>query len=254
MWLIAAFFATALLYASVGFGGGSTYNALLVLAGTDYRVLPAIALCCNIIVVGWGSLRFAREGITPWRKALPFFLLAPACAFLGGRTPVKETTFLTLLAISLAVSGILLLIDPRPTADDDHFEIPRSSTLRATDLGLSAALGYLAGLVGIGGGIFLAPWLHFSKWAGSRAIAATASLFILVNSVVGLAGQAMKLGGVGQLAGVFAYWPLALAVALGGLIGNQLGIKLIQPLRMRRITAVLILYAAGQLLWKLYGT
>ncbi len=249
MWLAIAFFATALLYASVGFGGGSTYNALLTLAGTDFHILPAISLVCNIIVVGSSSIRFARVGLTPLRRALPFFLLAPPAAFLGGLTPIKEATFLGLLAACLAVSGLLLLIDPRPVVDRDDPE--RKMILRWADVALSAGLGYLAGLVGIGGGIFLAPWLHFTRWGSARAIAATASLFILVNSLLGLAGQIRKLGGGEHLVPLLDYWPLAVGVAVGGLVGNHLGIKVIQPVLMRRLTALLILYAAGQLCWKL---
>lgn len=105
IWLIPAFLGTALLYASVGFGGGSTYNALLALAGVDYRVLPAIALTCNIIVVIGGTWRFHRAGLLPWRRALPLVLVSAPFAGLGGLTPITETAFLALLASSLFVAG-----------------------------------------------------------------------------------------------------------------------------------------------------
>src|SRR3990167_1626613 len=95
--LIAAFFAAALLYASAGFGGGSTYAALLALSGLDYRLLPLLALACNIVVVTGGTIRFARAGIVPWRGALVLTAVAAPAAFLGGLTPIARDDFLLLL-------------------------------------------------------------------------------------------------------------------------------------------------------------
>ena len=273
VWLTPAFFATALLYASVGFGGGSTYNALLALAGVDYRVLPAVALTCNILVVIGGTWRFHRAGLMPWKRALPLVVISAPFAWAGGLTPIKETHFLALLAASLLVAGVALLFQrevpvPSPLRLDqpqaDQVSLPsrlreglgeglidRKATL--ADLLTGAGVGYLAGLVGIGGGIFLAPYLHVTRWAGSKAIAATASLFILVNSIAGLGGQLLKLGSAGALPDVAAYWPLALAVTIGGQIGSFAGTKVLSPTLVKRATGVLILYVAGQLVWKLVG-
>jgi uncharacterized membrane protein YfcA len=114
-----------------------------------------------------------------------------------------------------------------------------------------AGVGYLAGLVGIGGGIFLAPYLHMTRWAAAKHIAATASLFILINSITGLAGQLGKLGSTGALPQVAGYWPLALAVVIGGQMGSIAGIRLLSPTLVRRATGLLILYVAAQLAWRL---
>jgi uncharacterized membrane protein YfcA len=248
-WLSPAFFVTALLYASVGFGGGSTYNALLALAGVDYRLLPAVALTCNILVVIGGTWRFHKAELLPWRRALPLVVISAPFAWLGGLTPIKETLFLSLLAGSLFVAGVALLLQ-KDRADAET--VPdRKATI--ADLLTGAGVGYLAGLVGIGGGIFLAPYLHITRWAGAKQIAATASLFILVNSVAGLGGQLLKLGSTGALPDVAAYWPLALAVIIGGQIGSFAGTKVLSPTLVKRATAVLILYVAGQLVWKLVG-
>ena len=92
IWLIPAFFVTALLYAAVGFGGGSTYSALLSLAGFDYQLLPIVSLCCNVVVVSGSTIRFARAGITPWKQALTLALIAAPLAFLGGKTPINESS------------------------------------------------------------------------------------------------------------------------------------------------------------------
>jgi uncharacterized protein len=241
--LAAAFFLTALLYASVGFGGGSTYTALLVFAGTDYRVLPVVALACNIIVVTGGSIRFARAGLVPWRKVLPLVAVSVPFAFLGGRTPIRETAFLLLLGASLLAAGALLVLQ-RPPRDAEPAE-PRP----LIDGVLGGAVGYLSGLVGIGGGIFLAPIQHLMRWAGPRQIAATASLFILANSVAGLAGQLTKLGTAGAT-NLIAWWPLFVAVLVGGQIGSHAGIRLFSEPLVRRATGLLILAIAIQLLWK----
>lgn len=97
IWLVGGFFVTALLYAAVGFGGGSTYSALMALAGVDYRILPLISLACNIVVVAGSTIRFARAGVTPWRGAILLTALAAPAAMLGGLTPIDKTSFLTLL-------------------------------------------------------------------------------------------------------------------------------------------------------------
>jgi uncharacterized membrane protein YfcA len=248
-WLTPAFFVTALLYASVGFGGGSTYNALLALAGVDYRLLPAVTLTCNILVVIGGTWRFHKAGLLPWKRALPLVVISAPFAWMGGLTPIKETLFLSLLAGSLFVAGAALLLQK----DRAHEETVPDRKATIADLLTGAGVGYLAGLVGIGGGIFLAPYLHITRWAGAKQIAATASLFILVNSIAGLGGQLLKLGSTGALPDVAAYWPLALAVIIGGQIGSFAGTKVLSPTLVKRATGVLILYVAGQLVWKLVG-
>ncbi len=249
LWLIPTFLITALLYASVGFGGGSTYSALLALAEVDYRILPAIALICNIIVVTGGTIRFYRAGLLDVKRALPLALVAAPFAWAGGLVQIKEATFLTLLAFSLLAAGLALLLQKERAGDATRE--PRKTDIR--DILVATGLGGLAGLVGIGGGIFLAPFLHFTRWGHAKAIAAAASLFILINSVAGLIGQSIKLSGSGHVPALVNQWPLALAVLVGGQLGSVIGIKLLNPAIVRRLTAVLVLYVAGQLLWKLYG-
>ena len=231
-WLIPGFFGTALLYASVGFGGGSTYSALLALAGTDFRVLPIVSLACNIVVVTGSTIRFARAGEVPWRGALAVSLVAAPLAFLGGLTPIGEGAFLTLLGASLVFAALALLL---PAAQASEV---REQRVWAMPLA-AAPLGYLAGLVGIGGGIFLAPLLHLTRWDKARRIAATASLFILINSLSGLVGQLAKAGfdRFGEaLAGAL---PLLIAVVVGGQIGSWLALRFLPAQVIRGLTAVL---------------
>ena len=241
MTALAALFAlTAALYASVGFGGGSTYTALLILFGTPIALVPAISLACNIIVVSGGTLRFARAGEMPWGKALPLVAIAAPLAFLGGLTPVKEGVLVWLLGGSLLVSALLLFAQPQSA---------QARTLpRALLYPVTGALGLLAGVVGIGGGIFLAPILHLIRWAEARAVAATASLFILTNSLFGLTGQLVKGQGSAMFETVAAHWPLLVAVLVGGTIGSHIAVQLAAPALLRRLTALLVGFVAVRLL------
>jgi uncharacterized protein len=240
--LALAFAVTALLYASVGFGGGSTYAALLALSGLDYRLLPLVALACNIAVVTGGTIRFARAGVTPWRRAAWLVGLGAPAAFLGGLTPIKEATFLALLGISLVLTSLAMLVPLREAYVGDRGTAARAMVFAA------APLGYLAGLVGIGGGIFLAPLLHLARWHGAREIAATASLFILVNSLFGLAGQLLKNGPGLFGAAIGASLPLLVAVVIGGQIGSLLAVRLLPSRWIRWLTALLVLVVGVRLL------
>ena len=240
--LAAAFALTALLYAAVGFGGGSTYSALLALSGFDYRLLPVLALACNIVVVGGSTIRFARAGLTPWRRAATLTAIAAPAAFLGGLTPIKESAFLALLGASLVLTGLTLLA-PR-TATDEGTPNPMARWMPLA----AAPIGYLAGLVGIGGGIFLAPLLHLTRWHSARAVAATAALFILVNSLFGLAGQLLKNGSDRMGEAIAFGLPLLFAVVLGGQIGSLLAVRFLPQAAIRWLTAALTIYVGARLL------
>lgn len=240
--LAAAFALTALLYGAVGFGGGSTYSALLALWGFDYRLLPLLSLACNIVVVGGSSVRFARAGLTPWRGAMLLTAIGGPAAFLGGLTPIREETFLTVLGASLVLTGLTLLIPQASVREGDGTRSARWMPL------VAAPIGYLAGLVGIGGGIFLAPLLHLTRWNNARAVAATAALFILVNSLFGIAGQLIKNGpdALGEAASIGL--PLLVAVVLGGQVGSLLAARFLPQTAIRWVTAALTLWVGMRLL------
>ncbi|MFD1611872.1 sulfite exporter TauE/SafE family protein [Sphingomonas tabacisoli] len=247
MVVLALLFAvTAALYASVGFAGGSTYNALLALAGVDHRVFPVIALVCNLIVATGCTIRFARAGLVPWRRLLPLLALSVPAAWIGGMLPVPKQLFLWLLGGSLLVAAILLLLQ-REREMEPH---------RATFVGpaVAAPIGLLSGIVGIGGGIFLAPVLHLIGWDRAKRVAASASVFILANSIAGLGGQLTKLSGHPELVkAATAYWPLALSVLVGGQLGSRAGVQILPAVWLRRLTALLILYVAVRLLIQAWG-
>lgn len=243
--LIALFCLTAALYASVGFGGGSTYNALLVMSGADYRIVPIIALACNIVVVSANVVRYHRAKLLDFAACFPLVILSIPLAWLGGRVPIPEMIFVGLLAFALLFAGTRLLWGSFRAVTIPDLSGQRLSPVTTALIG--GGVGFYAGLVGIGGGIFLAPILHFTRWGSAKAIAAACSFFILVNSMSGLAGQASKLSDLGQLSLAVPYWPLIPAVFLGGLIGNYLGTFKLSEIWIKRLTGILILYVALRL-------
>ncbi|MEE2527367.1 sulfite exporter TauE/SafE family protein [Hyphobacterium sp. HN65] len=244
--LAALFFATALAYAMVGFGGGSTYTALLVLADTDYRILPAISLACNVTVVTGSTIRFAQAGLVPWKRLTLICAASIPMAWIGGMIHLPEQAFITLLGLALMVSAIALLVR-RPAPIARHFP-------RWGEPLIGGGIGLLAGLVGIGGGIFLAPLMHLFRWAEARVIAASAAFFILVNSLAGLGGQLQRLAvSEADFSALLAYWPLLPAVLVGGQIGVWIARDKASDAWLIRFTAGLVLFVAVRLLWRAFS-
>jgi uncharacterized protein len=239
--LTSSFFLIALIYASVGFGGGSSYLALL--AQPMFHLLPEeirpIALMCNIIVVTGGAIIFYREQKIVWKEVAPFLIASVPMAYAGGFLRLKDDVFFVVLAVTLIIAAIFLWIQPKKTSNSERFNNV------GMNITLGGGIGFLSGLVSIGGGIFLSPILHLMNWSDARKISALASLFILVNSISGLAGQFSS--GYPDL-DVTLILPLLLAVLVGGQIGSHLGSKRLNPLHIKRVTAVLILVAGLNIL------
>jgi uncharacterized membrane protein YfcA len=239
------FFCTAFLYASVGFGGGSTYNAVLVLTGADYRLIPLVALSCNIIVVTGGLWHFYRHGHLQFRRLLPLIFFSVPASFIGGLIPIPKVYFIGLLGCALLFAGIRLLW-PEAVRQNARPHVLAEKRFAASIIG--SILGLLAGVTGIGGGIFLAPVLHLINWGSARQIAGGCAFFILVNSLSGITGQLFKLGNLELLAQAAPYWVLLPAVLIGGQGGSWLGAGYIKPHIVKKMTGLLILYVAARLL------
>lgn len=248
--LASLFLLVAIAYSSVGFGGGSTYNALLILSGMDYRLIPAIALSCNILVVTGSVFHYIRAGHLSVARLLPYIALSLPMAWLGGRLPVSEQLFTGLLGISLLLVAGQMLLKPHGsvTANRDG-----KSNLWLSAMPIGGFIGLLAGITGIGGGIFLAPVIYLLNLESPRKVAGITSGFILVNSVAGLAGQMMKTNEFSPLPGMIEAWPLFIVVIIGGQLGSQLGLHKLPETWIKRLTAVLILYVAARLIWRWIG-
>ncbi len=232
------FFVTALLYSSVGFGGGSTYLALLLIWGVPYTIFPVIALVCNIIVVSGNSINFIRSKNTNFNLLFPYLIGSIPFAFIGGSIAIEKSLFEILLFCVLLVAGIFLLIQSKSFNKE---QIKINKIPRLISISFGSIIGFMSGIVGIGGGIFLSPLLFLMKAGYPKHITSCASLFILINSIFGIAGQLTKDQVLDQ---VINYWPLFLTVLIGGQIGCLLNIKFLSNKILALITSFLVIFVA----------
>ena len=239
------FFITAILYSSVGFGGGSTYLALLLIWGVPYTIFPIIALTCNIIVVSGNCFNYIRAGNLNFKLLMPYLIGSIPLAFIGGSLPVDKKIFEILLFFVLSVAGCLLLFNFK-SYDDKKESYKNISYFMSIIIG--GILGFISGIVGIGGGIFLSPILFLLKVAKPKHIVTSASLFILINSVFGIIGQLTKNLNFSDM---YDYFYLLIAVLIGGQIGNYLNLKILPTRVLALITSALVLFVALRIGFKL---
>ena len=232
------FFVTALIYSSVGFGGGSTYLAILLIWGVPYTIFPVIALVCNIIVVSGNSINFIRSKNININLLFPYLIGSIPFAFIGGSITIEKSLFEILLFCVLLVAGIFLLIESKSFNKE---QIKINKIPRLISISIGSIIGFMSGLVGIGGGIFLSPLLFLMKAGYPKHITSSASLFILINSIFGIAGQLTKDQILDQ---VIIYWPLFLSVLVGGQIGSVLNIKFLSNKILALLTSILVIFVA----------
>jgi len=235
------FLVTATLYSSVGFGGGSTYLALLLIWEIPYSIFPVIALFCNIIVVLGNSFNYVKAGNLNIKLLSPYIIGSIPLAYIGGSLSIEKEIFEILLFIVLLVAGSLLLINFKSydVINQSYKKIPTAISVL-----IGGIIGFVSGVVGIGGGIFLSPILFLLKNAKPKHIVTTASLFILINSISGIIGQLTKNEVLDQ---IIDYWYLLIAVLVGGQIGNFLNLKIFPTRVMALITAILVLFVATRM-------
>ena len=232
------FFITAILYSSVGFGGGSTYLALMLIWDIPYYIFPIIALFCNIIVVSGNSINFIRAGNINIKLVLPYLVGSVPFAFFGASLSIDKDLFEIILFIILIIAGFFLLVESR-SYNQKNIKINQVSKFISILIG--SIIGFFSGLVGIGGGIFLSPLLFLLKAGYPKNITSSASIFILVNSIFGVGGQLTK---DIVLSEFLNYWPLFLSVLIGGQIGNFLNIKFLSNKILAFITSLLVIFVA----------
>lgn len=233
------FFLIALFYSSVGFGGGSSYLAILSLFLTNFYEIRSTALVLNICVVSIGTIMFIRHRIFNFKLFWPFVLFSIPLAFLGAQLRLSQKMFFLILGSALILSGLFLMLKYlQKKIESREFSNPKKFML-------GGFVGLISGISGIGGGIFLSPVLNILKWKNPRIIASLASVFILVNSVAGLVGL--------NVAGTFhinydLIFQLIIAVALGGGLGSYLSSKRFNLKFLGILTAILVFYVGLRLI------
>ncbi len=222
----------AFLYSSVGHAGASGYIAVMTLCGFTTELIKPTALLLNILVATISTLQFWRAGHFSWTLFWPFALLSAPAAFVGGYLPLAPSIFKPLVGVILFFSALRLFLRREDPAEVNP---PRSSTA----LVVGAGIGFLSGLTGTGGGIFLTPLLLFRGWAQTRSAAAVSALFILINSTAGLVGYFSSGQPISSLP-----WRLGMAAVVGGIVGSQLGSQRF-PVRTISLVLSLVLIIAG---------
>jgi uncharacterized membrane protein YfcA len=241
--VILLFFTVAILYAAVGFGGGSSYLAILALTGIVFTQIRATALLCNIVVVSSNIFLFYHQKKIDWKKILPLIVLSIPLAYLGGYLKIEQQFFFILLGFILLFAAITMWASKRIGNPDEK----KSNAKPLKNASFGGLIGFISGIVGIGGGIFLAPLLHLTNWDTPKKIAATASFFILVNSIAGFLGQYSNPDFImdWNLTAV-----LLVTVFIGGQIGSRISTDYLTPIQLKKATALLIAFVSIRILWK----
>jgi len=245
------FFAIAVIYSSVGFGGGSSYLAVMALFSFPFLLMPKISLVCNIIVVSGGSLIFFKHGYLKIKKVWPFVIGSIPLSFLGGMIQIEKKFFLILLGFCLLTAGVNLWFFSKAKTYNGSLRTSKKIADKNIrfffPLLIGSILGFISGLVGIGGGIFLSPVLFILNWGRAKEIAATSSFFILVNSVFGLLGQFSSITKIGNSELIFLIL-LGVMVFAGGQIGSRLGSIKLSELLIKKATAAIVLFVGIKIL------
>ncbi|HZM00299.1 MAG TPA: sulfite exporter TauE/SafE family protein [Planctomycetota bacterium] len=234
--LAAGVLVVAFLYSSVGHAGASGYIAVMSLAGLAPAEIRPAALVLNILVASLSTYQFWRAGHFSWRLFWPFAVLSVPLAFVGGAVSLPTRAFKMLVGAVLLFSAWRLVIETR---SDGETHAPR----RPVALLTGGGLGLLSGLTGTGGGIFLTPLLLLMHWARTKNAAAVSALFILLNSIAGLAGN---LSATRSLPGLV--WPLLGAAFAGGAAGSYLGSRRLSHTAIKRLLAVVLVIAGAKLI------
>jgi uncharacterized membrane protein YfcA len=232
LWLLAAIAAAAALYSSVGHGGASGYLAAMALFGVSAALMKPSALVMNIVVAGLVFARLWRAGFFDAGLFWPFALGSVPTAFIGGAWQLHNRAYQYLVGATLLVAAWRLLLT-------NHEPPTRAAPRLAVALPVGAVLGFFSGLTGVGGGIFLSPLLLFLRWANMRTTAAVSAAFILINSVAGLAG----LFSAGTILPRGLAW-MTLAALGGAVVGSELAVRRLAPVRLRQLLGVVLVIAA----------
>ena len=228
-------FLVALAYASVGHGGASGYLAVLALFGFSPSSMAPSALALNLLVSATAFWAYSRAGYFVPRLFWPFAAASVPMAFLGGLLEIPVRIYSWLLAAALLFAAVRITLEGLRSAEETLVRPPRLGIA----LPVGAGIGFLSGVVGVGGGIFLSPILLLMRWADAKRTSAASAAFIWVNSAAGLYGHITRKG-----LDAAELWPMVLAAFLGGIIGAQIGARRLSSAALRFALAGVLIVAA----------
>jgi uncharacterized membrane protein YfcA len=237
--LALAIFLVAALYSTVGHAGASGYLACMALAGLPAAVMKPTALALNVVVATIATWKYVRAGYFKWRTLWPFVLTSVPFSFLGGAVVLPGTLYRRAVGVVLVYAAVRLLLSAARADERPIVEPPIPSALAT-----GAVMGFVSGLTGVGGGIFLSPLLLFAGWSETRAASGVAAVFILLNSLSALSGELLA----GVRFPVEALW-WAPAAAIGGWIGSHYGSRKLPSPAIRRFLAAVVFIAALKMLF-----
>ena len=236
--LTSAIFIIAILYSSVGHAGASGYIAAMALAGVAPEIMKPAALIMNILVATIATTRFYRAGCFSWSIFWPFAVASIPLAFAGGSIVLPGLWYRQIVGAVLLFAAVRLLISTQKQLDQPARKLPIAGAIVC-----GGCIGFLAGLTGTGGGIFLSPLLLLFRWSETRQSLGVSAAFVLVNSVAGLLGHLASLNVLPSSA-----FPWAVAAAAGGVIGSELGSRRLKTLTLRRLLGVVLVVAGLKLM------
>lgn len=236
LWFLGGIAIAAILYSSVGHGGASGYLAVMALAGLEPTIMKPAVLTMNIFVTLLLLSRLSRAGHFNWRLFMPFAIASIPMAFVGGAYTLDTGLYKVIVGIALLLAMWRMLV---VVENDDKIVLPKNRVA----LPVGALLGFISGLTGVGGGIFLSPLLLMFNWTNMRGSAAIAAAFILVNSLAGIAGYATTA----------SQWPagipiLVFTALIGGIIGSELCLRRLSPNKLRKVLAIVLAVAGAKMI------
>ena len=238
------FFVISILYASVGHGGASGYLAVMALIGVAPDVMKPTALILNVLTSSIATVKFYQAKHFDWRTFIIFAIASFPCAFVGGKLSIPDIIYKPIVGLVLLYAAFRLLKGKQvPSATLDRQEIPWAIAILA-----GMGIGFLSGLTGVGGGIFLSPLLMLTGWTPPKTTAGVSAAFILVNSIAGLLGLGTKVSTVPQ---EILFW--GLAVTCGGWIGAQYGSNRVNNINLQKLLGVVLIIASWKMISVLFS-